>query len=324
MAFGFLGKYSPGALWFRFRETFGDGLGTAYFRDIIRPRIQKHFPVSRCDDERCEIHVLTSASDWQNLLWVLHSLYAVVPERFRLCIHEDGTLSEEAATQLTLHFPGCRLIRRKEADKVAAKRLAKHPKCAHFRSFHPLALKVFDFHFFLKSDRMFILDSDILFFGHPSELIQRLLDPVHSANTLNLDWNYGYSLSEETIRKYLPEFPFIPHINSGLGLIHRGSIPLDWAEEILSCPDILERPHCVEQTIIALCSSRHGFTPLPDAYTVSLNPRKPGQPVKHYTSPIRPLFYREGVAELGKCLLAKQSHRSHPHQGRDRDNSKPS
>ncbi len=300
--FQFLGSYSPGAFLLKARQTFGHGLRVAYYRDIVRPRIVNRTPVHGLTDARCEIHVLTSKNDWLTLLWGLHSFFSVTDHRFRLCIHEDGSLPEEAVDTLRKHFPDGRVIRRTEADALAKSRLKDHPRCRAFRNFHPLALKVFDFNFFLESDRMFILDSDILFFQEPVALLSTLLDDGQRANALNLDWDYGYSLPEERIRGRLSAYPFIPRINSGLGLIHKESIPLDWAEEILDDPDIFNRPHCVEQTIIALCSARHGFTPLPDEYSVRLKARD-AEPVKHYTSPIRHLLYGQGIADLLNELL---------------------
>ncbi len=76
---------------------------------------------------------------------------------------------------------------------------------------------------------------------------------------------------------------------------------LDWIEEFLQLPD-LRNGHFwrVEQTLYALCSSRHGVELLPGEYTVSLDGPLGRRPVRHYVGVIRHLMYREGIAHLAK------------------------
>ena len=65
------------------RTRLRHGLTTLYFRDVVRPRILRTPPVTGLDDTAAEIHVLTSADDWLNLVWTLKSFYAVSPRRLR-------------------------------------------------------------------------------------------------------------------------------------------------------------------------------------------------------------------------------------------------
>lgn len=290
---------TPGRAVYLFREKFRHGLRTAYYRDFIRPLIVAATPFLGTNDLRCEIHVLTSESDWMNLLWALQSFYQCSGRRFALCIHDDGTLSETAYNHLRAAFPDARLIRRAEADARVDALLADYPRCRSFRADHKLALKVFDFTAFLQSERMFLLDSDILFFASPTALLASLEDPATRHNTLNKDWGPGYTIEPDVLQS-LVDFKFPPFINSGLGLIHRGSIRFDWVEEFLALPGILSHPHQIEQTIIALCSARYGFEMLPQEYDVRLDKAAPGAPSRHYTGPIRHLMYSEGMRQLAK------------------------
>jgi hypothetical protein len=279
------------------RKKFGHGLLTAYYRDAVRPRILTAPPFLATDDTSCEIHVLTSAGDWLNLLWALRSFYEVSNRRFALCIHDDGSLSETACQQIRRAFPNARLIRRAEADRHVESLLAGHPRCRSFRAAHNLALKVFDFTAFLQSERMFLLDSDILFFAAPAALLALIDDRDTHRNCLNKDWGPGYTIERDDLQPLL-DFEFPPFINSGLGLIHRGSIRFDWVEEFLGLSGIMSHPHQIEQTLIALCSARYGFAMLPPEYDVRLDAPAPGAPSRHYTGPIRHLMYREGMRRL--------------------------
>ena len=93
-------RLTPGALWLRFHQKFRHGLRVAWYRDAVRPRILKTPPVEGLDDLTCEIHVLTSSSDWLNLVWALKSFYRFSGRRCALCIHDDGTLPEKAIRAL--------------------------------------------------------------------------------------------------------------------------------------------------------------------------------------------------------------------------------
>src|SRR5689334_17586963 len=107
---------SLGSLYLKLHQKFGHGLTTAYYRDVVRPRILKTAPVKVTTDSRCEIHVLTSSKDWLNLVWTLKSFYAVSGRKYALCIHDDGSLNEGARSALQRHFPSARVILRAEAD----------------------------------------------------------------------------------------------------------------------------------------------------------------------------------------------------------------
>ncbi len=235
----------------------------------MRPRILKSAPVTGLTDGRCEIHVLTSAGDWLNLAWALKSFYRASGRRYRLCIHEDGTLPDEGAAALGRLFPDARLIRRTEADAAVLPTLEAYPRCHDFRSTNTLSLKLFDFRHYLESERMLLLDSDVLFFSEPTELLRRIEDPSYRLNTVNGDVDSAFTV-DPAVAEEAAGVKLLPRFNSGLGLIHRDSLRLDWMEEYLGVPDIKRKYWLIEQTLFALCSSRFGVELLPPQYDVFL------------------------------------------------------
>jgi len=289
---------SPGALLLKARQTFGHGFRVAWYRDVVRPRILRTPPIEGTSDRRCEIHVLTSAGDWLNLVWTLKSFYAVSGRRYALCIHEDGSLDAAALGHLARHFPDARIIRRIEADARAEEMLRGFPLSLQFRRTNLLAPKVFDFLAFLESDRMAVFDSDLLFFDEPSAYLTRIEDPAYILNTFNADTADAYTVDRQTAQ------PLIGHelvacFNSGLGLAHRRSLRLEWIEEFLSLPGILDGHFWrIEQTLYALCSSRFGVELLPQEYDLRFEPGIDGRPFRHYVGRIRHLMYSEGMTEL--------------------------
>jgi hypothetical protein len=294
---------SIGSMVQKFRQKYQHGLATAYWRDIARPKILRTRPIDQTTDDRCELHVLTSNQDWLNLVWSLKSFYLYSRRRYRLCIHEDGSVPPEGIEQLQKHFPAGRLIRRADADARVLGELSAYPRCLQFRKTNLLSPKVFDFISYLQGERILLFDSDLLFFAEPVELLERIENPRYILNCFNGDDDSSYAVTSEDVRRCLGmELP--QRVNSGLGLAHRASIRLDWIEEFLGLPRILSGHFWrIEQTLFALCGMRFGVELLPEAYTVHLGKGIRG-PVRHYVGAVRHLMYVEGMKTLvGKGFL---------------------
>lgn len=291
-------RLTPGALKLAVDDAIKHGARGVWYRDVVRSWILATPPVEDTFNRTCEIHVLTSARDWLNLVWTLKSFYAVSGRRYALCIHEDGSLDAAALGHLARHFPDARIIRRRDADAVAEEKLQGFPRSLDFRRTNLLAPKVFDFMAFLESDRIAVFDSDLLFFQEPAAYVTRIEDPAYVLNTFNADTSDAYTVDRLAVRPLIGH-ELVARFNSGLGLAHRRSLRLEWIEEFLSLPGILDgHPWRIEQTLYALCSSRFGVELLPQEYSLSLQPGIGGRPFRHYVGAIRHLMYSEGMAHL--------------------------
>lgn len=288
---------SIGSLVLQFRQKYEHGLQTAYFRDTVRFHILKTKPVAQTSDHTCEIHVLTCAKDWLNLVWTLKTFYHYSQRHYALCIHDDGTLTEENRATLHHHFPNARIIDRPAADARVLAELAAYPRCLEFRKTNHLSPKIFDFTSYLDSDRMLLLDSDILFFQEPTALLRRIEDPQYALNTVNGDMANAFTVDPAMVQDKCG-FTMIQRFNSGLGLIHKASLNRDWIEEFLSLPNVIGHFWQIEQTLYALCSSRYGGELLPPLYDVHLEGGINGAPSRHYVGKIRHRMYGEGIRQL--------------------------
>ncbi len=291
-------RLTPGALAYRFRRRFKHGLRAAYYRDVVRWRICGTRPVRDTSSGVCEIHALTRGEDWLNLLWTLKSFYRYSERRYALCIHDDGTLPPAAGEALREHFPDARLISRDAADRAVMPALAAYPRCRALREKNTLALKLFDFTHFLRSPRMLLMDSDILFFSAPEELLSRIENPEYRLNTVNPDAASAYTVDPAEVKARFG-FELGPCFNSGLGLIHNDSMRLDWIEEFLSLPGVEGHFWRIEQTLFALCSFRYGAELLPEEYRVRFDGRVAAS-CKHYVGQIRHHLYGSGIRHLVK------------------------
>lgn len=296
-----------GLLWLRvtnrfpIRRFFAGGPLAIYHREVTRKQILKSVPVETADSGIAEIHLLTGAADWLNGIWALKSFYQVSEVKFPLVVHDDGSLSTKARAALSSHFPGARVISRAEADADIGALLAKHPRCWSFRQTNYLAQKVFDLEYYLKSPRMLLFDSDLLFFHRPHALMEKLMDPYYRLNSVNRNWdNYGYALSQAAMRER-HNVDVCDAFNSGLGVIHKGVMHVDWIEKWLSDEELRTgHHHRIEQTLIAMCCCKSGCELLPSEYDVYAGPTDYSKPVRHYIRPVRPLMYKEGMSFLSR------------------------
>ena len=191
-------------------------------------------------------------------------------------------------------------MRRKDADRQAGDFLRDYPRCLEFRRSNALSLKIFDFAMSLRSERLLVFDSDLLFFREPSVFLQRVEDTSYVRNTFNRDVGTAYSFDWKIVNARLG-FEVTEEINSGFGLVHADSMRLDWLEEFLGLPGILDgHPWRIEQTLFALLCSRYGVELLPQEYSVYLTPGLGDRPFRHYVGAVRHLMYGEGMTELVK------------------------
>lgn len=289
---------TPGAMLLGAREALRGGVRATWYRERVRPQILKTSPVRDLNDTQCELHVLTSARDWLDLMWGLKSFYRASGTRYRLCVHDDGSLDHVAKAAFATHFPDGRVIDRRQADQHMASALAHFPHTRGFRATNVLAIKSTDFYAFLEGERMLLFDSDLLFFGMPMALVERIEDPCFASNAFNADVVSAYVITAEDARAKF-DIDLLPRINSGLGALQGDLMRYDWLEEFLSVESVRTGHFWrIEQTLFALSASRYAAELLPEEYTLTLTPGINGRPFRHYVGAIRQLMYREGMREL--------------------------
>jgi hypothetical protein len=221
--------------------------------------------------------------------------------RYPLWIHWQGAVHPRALRRLKAHFPNAGIVLPEEADRVVQPWL-EHRKLLRLlamRRANGMMLKLIDFKLFGHSPNVLSLDSDILFFRYPTELVVATSEPLPKAyfqHDLDSAYNIRVSAAWDDLRVRLE-----PRLCAGLRLFARETLDLERCEFFLAHPAVAKNTGLIEQTLHALCASEKGIVALlPDAYLVSLEPRVEIEQLiaRHYPHISRPQFTEEGIRYL--------------------------
>lgn len=300
-------RLTAGRLWWLFKLNCQRGWRTAWYEYQVMPRIlQWRVPVEFPAENRAEIHLLTSHKDWLFAAWMLASFFHQTKRRWPVVLHEDGTCEPEHLAALARLFPDARIIRRREADAAMEARLASYPECLAYRRQHALAMKLFDVPAYAQTRRVLLLDSDVLFYREPREILD-WLDADNDETWFNSDFQHSLNIKPEEARAKWG-IKLWPLVNSGLVLLNPAVLDLDFCEQCLGEGTIRTSgwEWCIEQTLFGLCASRAargGLLPT-DRYEVSYGAQAaPGIVARHYVGHVRQQFYSEGIRRLYPILL---------------------
>ncbi len=280
----------------------------AYFynRFFIKKKIRRvSHPFDRApDDLSYSIHLLCSHRDVDLLLWSLASWYRVTPASGKVYIHEDGSFTPEDRAVVARLLPHARIIdfawATREAHDVWLKDFPKARALRDNYAKHVLIVKLIDQLFVSTAPKRLILDTDLLWFNEPKELLEAIQlnkasvfqyggempDPFRFANGEVLDLK-------------------LQVLNSGVVIYDLKNFSLKDVEEYAAKIDPTTFRHFVEQVGYGWVLSRSGapITMLSkEQYTVFGAVTKTIT-LKHFTGPRREDFWREGVSVLAPALL---------------------
>lgn len=228
------------------------------------------------------VHMLVSSKTWHAGLLAAMSFEFFTERRWNFFIHEDGSVNEIDRKKIEKVFPGVRFVSRKESEERVQKYLEAHPLCVDHRKRHNLFLKFFDVPSFAE-ERFIFLDSDVIFFRKPQEILD-WADDKSEAFLYNEDSQEKYCIPRNEIETAF-KLTLLPRFNSGLMLLPKKSLSLDCAEDFLKTfESIAHHPQFFEQTLYAVMATQsEKAKPLPLSYEISWNFfRKKNAIARHY------------------------------------------
>ena len=225
------------------------------------------------------ITFMTGANYWhQTSLCALSLIYAIkgVPI---FTIYDDGTLDSEKNNLLKKLFPNASIIAKIEAEEYLKKLLppGDYPALWTARSRFVQMRKLVDIN--LLSPNNLYLDSDMIFWKYPTELIDLYQSDIPCfMSQHSIEEDLGFICKSKKIYDYTGIHP-IQHFNAGIFYLGKNSINWKiletWTSTLMNIPSQFN-PVTLEQTLLALFfAGVENAVGLPDTYYVACDNRLP-------------------------------------------------
>lgn len=276
-----------------------------YARHIHLPAIAKAPPLSG-RDRSFEVHMLLNHGRILEGAWALYSFQHLSEASAHIVIHDDGTLQDKDLTLLRSLFSPITIWRRAAADDVCVSRLKQlgFERLVRFRSQLVFALKLTDPVLLGRTRSIVIMDSDVLFFKTPTEILNAALSG-EAAYSLNCG---DYYCVPESDLSDLIGGPLIPRCNAGLLVVDRRLVDLERWNDYLREPRFWNSDgtgeYHAEETLWACELARLKATPLPASYAIGApKPSKFHFGHYHGGGPYHStLFYTRGLPYVRKLI----------------------
>lgn len=244
---------------------------------------------------------LTGAKFWYQTAFCAVSLLRTAGTPLGIEVLDDGTLSDTDADSLARVLPGVRIhpiaevVTRLDAYLPAD----RYPSLRARRLVYPHLRKLTDVHAGRTGWRL-VLDSDMLFFRRPDELLNWLATPDRPCHMLDVDNAYGYSagLLAELAGGSVPD-----RVN--VGVCGLKSDEIDWDKLEKWCRLTLEREgshYLQEQALTALLLSGRERLALHEVgYLVrptATETKRPTAKLHHYVAESKAWYFRFGWRQV--------------------------
>lgn len=245
-----------------------------------------------------EVHLLCHRGDYLCAVWALKTLYLTSAGRWPLVVHLQGSPTASMIRRLRSHFPDAQLVGQREADEKVTRTLSSgYPRLLAARRDSPFMLKLVDSTIFAGAKTVLMLDSDVLFFRAPHQLVAFVEAGAQDEYLFQRDPVSTYNITKEEAASafgiQLPEC-----VNTGIAAFPPSLVDFTLCERLLGHSDVRRLTGWIEQTLFALCAGARGRVKyLSSDYLISLERGLDygAMTARHYAGPSRPLLTEEGM-----------------------------
>lgn len=267
-----------------------------------RADAQPPTPVAATADD--EIHMLCGHAHASMGRVALRSFLRWLPYEVAAYVHRDGSLTPEDEEAWRRSFPGVNIVHRADVQGPLDAFFADggRPNLHNFSRHHLYAPKLINFHLMGSGRRVVMLDTDVLFFRRPDELIGVRDEMARSGRRIYTTFDdIQDSYVAPTERAVAVIGPIAPRFNAGMALVPKlGEEEYRLVEEMLgkmlaAFPEAIRQCYS-EQTTYAALAARHETHRLAPDYSVG--GVVPGVTSAHFAGPFRELYFSEGLPLL--------------------------
>jgi hypothetical protein len=278
-----------------------DKLSKTIYQRILHKKFNLLAPITlQKENAKFTLAILANKKRFYESVATLYS-FCFWERNIYIHYHEDGTLTDDEINFLKKVFPGITIFRRvAQNSKIKNILLSKGlENCAQLRDHFLFSIRSFDMIIEKKTPYLLQVDSDVLFFSKPDEV----LDSVKKGDLngcFNKDIVNAYTFDEATMGKYIP-LPVISNFNAGLFLHNFDETFFDFVDSIMEKEPQAATSWHLEQTLFAMYASYKGnFLGLPKDYDLGQKHKKAGNKVKseHYVQGTASDFHRDFIYKL--------------------------
>lgn len=183
-------------------------------------------PPVQCFAHGLPVYFLTGKNYLYQTLFCIRSLVKLSNEEFHFILVDDGSFDSTIVAQIQKQLPDCTIVLQTEVDKNLQQHLPPHqyPHLHQKRKVYPHLKKLTDIHTLTGSNWKLVLDSDMLFWDTPHEIIQWLQKPEQPIHMVDCVESYGYS---KQLMEKLSGHPIPSLLN--VGAIGLNSAEVNWS-----------------------------------------------------------------------------------------------
>jgi hypothetical protein len=254
---------------------------------------------------------LVCKKDLLSAIWTLKTFFHFSETRPRLLIYNDGSLNRADIDQLTHHFINATIISRDQFQQDMAHFLKdfKHSLAySNIESFY-CALKLFGPMYYPQTNGVLYLDSDVLFFQKPVDMLHYIEagKPFHMS-----DYQDFYAYPAEFLREQFA-VTIIPKLNAGLFYINKNDffdhieLVETYFEKVSKFESEIYDVNKHEQTLASILLSKANAARLSSHYQISKDPITTKTVSHHFVRDgSRGAFYTMGLRRLRSVEFIKE------------------
>ncbi len=294
---------------FYIRRMINRGFPPQYWVNYVKNRyfgsfLLKHMPrleFEQTDD--FELHVLINKSGLWMLTWALRSFLYHSGLTPKIVIHSDGTIDPATARMFESKFANLRVILKDDADRIINDRTDIPEKIKQYRMTKPFPImELTDIFLLSNSEKVMLLDGDILFFDTPQEIVD-FVQNRSPYDVLSTHFAKGSPLflDEEYVRQYKLIEKGAANVISGIIIYNRQKLPLHKFLEYFD-HTLDTYSYFIEQAGWGSMICQTNFVWLSEErYPVKGFPREKTV-AKHFTTPRRHELYAYGIDQVRRKI----------------------
>jgi hypothetical protein len=279
------------------REGYGPKYWLKYLKNRFFTDLSEIRPTRYLAEENLELHVLCQKQDVLMLAWALKSFLNFSQLRPEIIVHDDGSIDRHQVRLLEEKFSSLRVLSRKEADKQISELAELSQRTREYRNRgHKLNLKLIDILALSRAKKVIVMDSDILFFGYPKEIVDFVRSESNEdALASSQDGTYDLGVQREYQEKHQLIKKEVGLINSGFIIFNRDKVNINALNEYYENTTRAIDDYFVEMAGWGSVISQLNFRFLPlEKYIIKGKPAT-GIVMKHFTGPRRHEMYAYGI-----------------------------